>query len=302
VGPRVRRPAQAQAGWLANAAAEPPAQAGWPGRQRSNPDQAWYTAADDFATSPNCFRRAAGSDAVPVWDPPAPPQPKQSLRARFGFGKKAEQPDSQSVAPAAQQPPPATTPAPTTATPAAPVAPNARGQCTSTTGSCGGKAAAWNSARAAPQPKEPELRLLRLRVLRPPASPPRPRPKPVPRRQPHSRACPSRRAVRTSPPVRRPHRGPSLPHPAPGSDTRSYRARTASQDAGARTSWSARPIPSPGTSSSAQGFNDRLGRRPLRQLQISPTPEAHHATKPKVGVARRTERRGCDSRGSTRGR
>ena len=39
--------------------------------------------------------------AVPVWDPPPPPAPKQSLWARLGFGRKAERPEGNPAAPPA---------------------------------------------------------------------------------------------------------------------------------------------------------------------------------------------------------
>ena len=53
--------------------------------------------------------------AVPVWDPPPPPAPKQSVLARLGFGRKAEPPEaSPTTQPGQQQPAaPATQPAPT---------------------------------------------------------------------------------------------------------------------------------------------------------------------------------------------
>ena len=42
--------------------------------------------------------------AVPVWDPPPPPGPKESLWTRLGFGRKAERPEANVAAPPAQQP------------------------------------------------------------------------------------------------------------------------------------------------------------------------------------------------------
>jgi hypothetical protein len=56
--------------------------------------------------------------AVPVWDPPPPPQPKQSLLARLGIAKKAAPPEDESAAPPVLQTPaaiPATAPPPTAA-------------------------------------------------------------------------------------------------------------------------------------------------------------------------------------------
>jgi hypothetical protein len=151
-----------------------------------------------------------------------------------------------------------------------------------------------------PPAKEPELRLLRLRVLRPLASPPRP--KPVPRRQPHSRACPSRRAVRTSPPVRRPYRGPSLRHPGPW--LRHPVLSRPDRKPGRR-----RPdiLERPAHSLSRHQFKRlriqrQARRRPLRQLQISPHRKPITQQSRRWGWHGVPERRGCDSRGSTRGR
>ena len=45
-------------------------------------------AAQRLPARPLPGRKLAG--AIPVWDPPPPPQPKQSLFARLGFGKKTE--------------------------------------------------------------------------------------------------------------------------------------------------------------------------------------------------------------------
>ena len=65
--------------------------------------------------SPGAPDARPASGAVPVWDPPPPPAPKEGLWTRLGFGRKAERPEGNAAAPPAQQPRvPPTQPAPTT--------------------------------------------------------------------------------------------------------------------------------------------------------------------------------------------
>ncbi len=83
-------------------------------------------------SAPPSARPAQG--AVPVWDPPPPPAPKQGFLTRLGFGRKAERPEGGQAAAPVQQPrvtptqPPPTTPGgantPTATT--GPVAPSAQ--------------------------------------------------------------------------------------------------------------------------------------------------------------------------------
>jgi hypothetical protein len=247
------------------------------------------TTAPTTSQSPNASDAQPAQNAVPVWDPPAPPQPKQSLRARFGFGKKAEQPDSQSVAPAAQQPPPATTPAPTTATPAAPVAPNAAGnapapqaraaakqqpgtqpapppsQRTGAAAAAAAGAAAAGLTAAATTQARPEALTAQPSVPQPPSRPDiAARTPPVP-----GPVAPTPGPVAPTPVPIAP--GPQARTPAPGHP-------------GAPGPF---PLPAP-----VQALKDSTtGSTPA--VAAAPdlaTPEAHHAAKPKVGVARRTRK------------
>ena len=84
----------------------------WPGGERFSPG-----AASDTPSPPNpeTAHTPQAPGAVPVWDPPPPPAPKQSVLARLGFGRKTEPPEaSPTTQPGQQQPAaPATQPAPT---------------------------------------------------------------------------------------------------------------------------------------------------------------------------------------------
>ena len=84
---------------------------GRPGRER-------FTPAQLRTPSPPTTRDShinPGPGALPVWDPPPPPAPKQSVLGRLGFGRKAEPPEAYPTAPPGQQQPatPITQPAPT---------------------------------------------------------------------------------------------------------------------------------------------------------------------------------------------
>jgi len=66
--------------------------------------------------------RPEASGAVPVWDPPAPQQRKESLFARLGFGKKTDRSESDSAVPAVQQVPGSQPPIPQPVMPPSPQA------------------------------------------------------------------------------------------------------------------------------------------------------------------------------------
>ena len=75
------------------------------GQLRSAPTQPRPTTSSSPAGPSAPTTRPETAGAIPVWDPPAPPPPKQSLLARLGFGKKTEQVESDSAAPPVQQAP-----------------------------------------------------------------------------------------------------------------------------------------------------------------------------------------------------
>ena len=108
--------------------------------------------------------RTEAPSAVPVWDPPPPAQPKQPLLARLGFGKKADQSDSDVAdpdvqqapgvqqapaqqAPGAQQAPSAQPVPPQAGTPQAPTAPRPGVTAAGAVGAAAATAAAQPQAR-----------------------------------------------------------------------------------------------------------------------------------------------------------
>ena len=105
-----------------------------PGRERFRSD----AAASSIVAAPGAPGARPAPGAVPVWDPPPPPAPKQGLWTRLGFGRKAERPEGNTAAPPAQQPRvPPTQPAPTT--PGGANAPIAAGRSDRS-----GRAAGWS--------------------------------------------------------------------------------------------------------------------------------------------------------------
>ena len=96
-----------------------------------------------IAAAPGAPDARSASGAVPVWDPPPPPAPKQGLWTRLGFGRNAERPEGATATPPAQQPRvPPTQPAPTT-----PGGPMRRSSGRSDRS---GRAADWSAGAAAP--------------------------------------------------------------------------------------------------------------------------------------------------------
>jgi Transmembrane domain of unknown function (DUF3566) len=238
--------------------------------------------------TPNA-RPAAGG--IPVWDPPQPLAPKQPLFSRLGFGKKTEQPEVNPVAPPAQQTPaPVTPPAPTSpsgatasSTQPAPVAgagPQARtpapqqqrpapgSQPGAPTGP--GAAVAAGLTAAATTHVGPQARTGQ------PGTPQRPvRPGETTGRTP---AVQGGTAFPAVPPA-----GPQARMPAEPTDPtmRAPVGPTPHMTPGGR------PLPPP-----VQAFKDAPTMRnmPVGGVPDAGAPEAHHAAKPKVGVARRTRK------------
>ena len=89
----------------AQATKQPPTKAAGQGATAVAPTQPRPTTSSSPAGPSAPTTRPETAGAIPVWDPPAPPPPKQSLLARLGFGKKTEQVESDSAAPPVQQAP-----------------------------------------------------------------------------------------------------------------------------------------------------------------------------------------------------
>jgi hypothetical protein len=206
--------------------------------------------------------------AVPVWDPPPPPQAKQSLLARLGIAKKAAPPKDESAAPPVPQtpaaipptaPPPPATDAPAAAAPAA------------------GTPAAGTAAPQARTPAQPQ----------PGAQPKPPAEQPsVPQSQGRMEDTTGRTPIvqgRTRPGAVAPTTGP----PATGPQATGPQARVP----GSPTHTGAPgpfPVPAPvqALRDAATQTNPAIAAVPSQAA----TPEVHHPAKPKVGVARRTRK------------
>jgi hypothetical protein len=207
--------------------------------------------------------------AVPVWDPPPAPHPKQSFLARLGIGKKPEQSEDESGAPAAAPQGPAAT-APPVPAPAQPGGAQSGGpQSGGATGAMGA---------AAPQARTPAQ--------------PAPAPQPKPAAQPTPQAPAGQPSVpqpqgriedttgRTPPIPAAPHPGPVAPPPGPPT-----RMPVAPTHPGAPGPF---PVPAPvqALKEAATATNPAV----TAAASQSAIEEAHHTAKPKVGVARRTRK------------
>jgi hypothetical protein len=205
--------------------------------------------------------RPAAGGGVPVWDPPQPQAPKQSIFARIGLGKKTEQPEAIPAAPPAQQgaappaqqqrrPVPGNQPGPQ-AGPGAAVAAGLTAAATTTQVGPQAPAVQPGPPQGPARPGETTGRAPAVQGgTASPAAPP---------------AGPQARmpAGPTDPAMRTP--GSLAPHMTPGGQ----------------------PLPPP-----VQAFKDAPT---MRNMPVGGGPEVagtedHHAAKPKVGVARRTRK------------
>jgi hypothetical protein len=239
------------------------------------------------------------ASGIPVWDPPQPLAPRQSIFGRLGLGKKTEQPDANPAAPPAQQ---ATAPV----TPPAPTSPSG---ATASTNQPGLVAPAVPQART---PAPPQVR----------TSPP-PQQRPAPGNQPGApvgpgaavaagltaaataEAGPQARTAQPSTP-----QGPARPSettgrpPAVQVGTASAEAPPAAPqarmpgapvDPAMRAPVGPAPHMTPGGQpfpQTVQAFKEASTMRnmPVGAHPEAAVPDAHHAAKPKVGVARRTRK------------
>jgi Transmembrane domain of unknown function (DUF3566) len=269
------RPGQAQAGQPSSSQQRPQPQ---PGAQASNvtPPQPQPQLQPQARTSPAPIERPSPSErpaqsAVPVWDPPPPPQPKQSLLARLGIAKKGAQPEGDSPASSGVQGPaatsaPAQTPPPATAAAAT-----------------GGSTPMSTAAPQAPTPPQ----------QRPGVQPGPQAPAGQPTGQSHGRTDDSTGRTPPIPGGARPAQvvapGPQARMPAGPVDP-ATRMPSAPTHPGAPGPF---PVPAP-----VQALRDSATQTGgLAVPAVAPgavhapgTPEAHHPAKPKVGVARRTRK------------
>jgi hypothetical protein len=227
--------------------------------------------------------------AVPVWDPPPPQQPKQSLLARLGIGKKAAQPDeadNDTSAPDTPQAPAETPPA------LPPAAPAPAGGATTPTNTAAPQAPAQASPKPGVQPTQ-QAPGPAAAAAPAPATQARPQaPAGQPSMQPPTR---TEETTGGTPPVP----GGALPggaRPGPAAPPAGPQARMPGTPAhpGAPGSF---PVPAP-----VQAFKDSATA--TSPAVAAPTsagavsagtasevmPETHHPAKPKVGVARRTRK------------
>jgi hypothetical protein len=231
------------------------------------------------------------ASGIPVWDPPQPLAPRHSIFGRLGFGKKTEQPDANPAAPPAQQAPaPVTPPAPTSPSgatasttqpgPVPPAEPQVRTpappqQHQAPANQPGapigpGAAVAAGLTAAATTEAGPQARTAQPGTPQVPARPGETigRPPAVPGGTASPAAPPAAPQARmpgapVDPAMRAPV-GPA-PHMTPGGQ----------------------PFPQP-----VQAFKEASTMRnmPVGAHPEVAVPEAHHAAKPKVGVARRTRK------------
>ena len=271
------------------------ATAGWrPGRERFGSD----AASSSIAAAQRLPVHGRRPGAVPVWDPPPPPGPKEGLWTRLGFGRKAERPEGNVAAPPAQQP---RVPSHSSRRQPHPV-----GECAGTQ--------TRPSAPAGQQPGTPVQ--------------PRPTPGAQPggpswgepagpgaaaaagcggrRHDPGPSAGAGRTAWRATPGARPPWRAPGRTPAGPGR-TSWFPGRPSFRTAGARACRTGRSCHEDARAADAatgSGCNPGSGANPglepepkdtLRNQRVGAGAEAlgpddHHAAKPKVGVARRTRK------------
>ncbi len=246
---------------------------------------------------------SAAPGAVPVWDPLPPPQPRQSLLARLGIGKKAAQPEesdndtSAPDAPQAPAEPPQAAPAPT-------------GGATTRTNTAAPQAPAKASPKPEVQPRQPAPGPAAAATpgaapATPGAAPATPGAAPAtPGAAPATQARPQAPVAQPSmqPPVRREETTGRTP-PVPGG----ARPGTAAPATGPQARMPGTP-PRPGAPAPfpipapAQALNDSAttmspavgaptsGPGSAATASEVPMLEAYHPAKPKVGVARRTRK------------
>jgi Transmembrane domain of unknown function (DUF3566) len=251
---------------------QPPAVGGQPAA--APPQNQPPAAAPGTPSAPNAGpAENPASNAVPVWDPPPPPQPKQSLLARLGIAKKAAPPEDELAAPPVPQTPAATPPAapppPAAGAPATGVQ-AARAPAAGTTGAGG----APPQARTPAQPKP-------VAQPRPPAGQPS-----VP--QPQGRMGEATGRTPTVQGGARPGAvAPTTGSQATGPQATGPQARMPGPPThpGAPGPF---PVPAP-----VQALKDAATQTNPAIVAVPPdaeTPELHHPAKPKVGVARRTRK------------
>jgi Transmembrane domain of unknown function (DUF3566) len=287
--------------------AQPAPQPQTAGQAPNTPTQAEPRNPSSPPSAPPSARPAQG--AVPVWDPPPPPAPKQGFLTRLGFGRKAERPEGgQAAAPVEQprvtptQPPPTTpgganTPTATTGpvappgqqvgeptqprpTPGAQPGAQPRAQHGAPAGpgaaAAAGLAAAATTQVRGPQPPAGQPGTTQVRGPQPPAGQPGTTQSPVRPDQPGGRTS-AVQGGSSAPPVT-PPAGPQARMPAapvaPATRTPGPPMQPAAPSA----------IPAPSQERDT-ARNERVGAGPPVD-----SPEAHHLAKSKVGVARRTRK------------
>ena len=213
--------------------------------------------------TPGTPQAQQASGAVPVWDPPPLPAPKESVWARLGFGRKADHPEESPTASPVQQQPPVPTTQPVQQRPAP-------GNQPGTQAGPGAAVAAGLTAAAATQ-------------AAPQVAPQ------APAGQPGMPQGPVRPGETTS-------RTPAVPGDAsPVAPPSGPQARMPSGPVNPAARMPAAPV-----HPSAPGAVPVPGQelKDLPTVKNPPLPadsdvggaEAHHAAKPKVGVARRTRK------------
>jgi hypothetical protein len=275
--PGQTEPGQAQAGQAPSSQQRPPQPQPATQASHATPPQPPSQPQPQARTFPAPAERPFPSErpaqpAVPVWDPPPPQQPKQSLRARLGIAKKGAQPEGDSpAAPGAQDP--AATSVPPQTPPSATAA-----------GATGGSSPIRTPAPQAPTPPQqrPEVK------PGPPAPPVQPsgqlqgrtddttgRTPPIPGGARPAQVAPTPRPQARMPagpvvdPATRMPSAPTLPG-APGPF----------------------PVPAPvqALRESATQTGPAVPAAAAGAVHPAGMPEAYHPAKPKVGVARRTRK------------
>jgi hypothetical protein len=235
------------------------------------------------------------TDAVPVWDPPPPPQPKQSLLARLGIGKKAAQADESDNDTSAADTPQAPSEIPPAVPPAAPAP---AGGATTPTNTAAPQAPTEASPKPGVQPTKPAPGP--AAAAAPGATPATQARSQAPAGQP-SMQPPVRKEETTgrTPPVpggARPGAAPpgSAP-PGPAAPPTGPQARMPGAPAhpGAPGTF---PVPAPvqalkdSATTTSPAVAGPAGPASAGTASQVPMLEAHHPAKPKVGVARRTRK------------
>jgi hypothetical protein len=245
-------------------------------------------------------RPAAGG--IPVWDPPQPLAPRQSIFGRLGFGKKTEQPEVSPAAPPAQQ----------TSAPVTPPAPNLPSGA-SPSGATASSTQPAPVAGAGPQARTPAPQQQRPAPGSQPGPPTGPgaavaagltaalttQVGPQARAgQPGTPQGPARPGETTgrTPAVQggtaspaAPPAGPQARMPAEPTDP----AMRAPVGPAPHMTPGGQPLPPPVQAfKDAPTFKDAPAMRnmPVGAHPEAAVPETHHAAKPKVGVARRTRK------------